>query len=409
MTTTINQTIEKKKKLTITISEIALDPKLYFTMSIFAGESSPPFFPFSSGWMYIFGFIGLLLMIVKGVFTVRGKINAVFFIYLYIIIRNFTINTDLLFSYYLPNIGTAFVLFFFSCFFYNDYDIELIEFYLFIFSAILAVLGLIKLCLNPFGRLAVFGGPNGYYKNAILFEVMCFRRFVYYKKRFYLFLIIIAFILCFATGSKGGVVTIALITVMELLFYVHNSNSKRRKIFNRIIKTFFISAGATIVLFVIINQVPSIKKLFDRAVGFVAVEDLNRLTSISARTGLIRLGFQFFKESPIIGKGALYTKIYTDGMYPYSHNIFIEFLSEQGILGTFFLLCFLLSIIRIFLVNGFKNQELFFLLLYFLIYFTSSLFSGNVLDSKTIFFFGELIINCSRNKNYSYAEKQRYS
>lgn len=402
MITTINQTIETKQK--ITISEVAFDPKLYFTISLFAGESSPPCFPYSSGWMYCFGLVGFLMMMLKRVFIVRNNINAVLLLYVYVIIRNFTVNTDILFSYYLPNIGTAIIFFIFSCFFYDDYDIELIELYLFIFSSILAILGLLKFSFNPTERLAVFGGPNGYYKIAILFEVLSFRRYLYYKKRCYLFYIFISFVLCFATGSKGGVVTIITITMMELLFYIHSFNEKKRAVVKRAIIALFISAFIVIVLFVVINSIPSIKKLFDRAIGFVVVEDINSLTSISARTKLISIGIQFFKESPIIGKGALYTKIYTDGLYPYSHNIFIEFLSEQGLLGTIFLLLFLMSIIKCFLAKGSKNLEVFTLFLCFLIYFISSLFSGNILDSKIVFFFGLLIINCISNKKNSYAE-----
>lgn len=379
------------------IEKTLLDPKFYFTIAIFAGEASPSFFRINSGWMYIFGFIGFFLLIIKRKTHIRREINLVLVIYAIVLIRNISTTQDIIVNYELPNLGTAFILLLFSCLFYTNDDIDKIEKYIFWFMSTLALLGVIQFAMQPTERLYVFGGPNGYYKITLLFEVMCFRRFCEYKKGLFFAGSILGLLLCIATGSKGGIVSMVIIVGLELTFYLFNTYEKNKKLINRFFKIGLIVTVGLMALYRIVKKIPSLSNMLSRATAFLFTKDVLSFTSISARFYLLELGIDFFKESPIIGKGARYTYYYTNGAQPYSHNIFVEFLSEQGLVGTIPLVIFTLYVIYKFFKVGYKDLYLFCIFLSIFVYFSGSMFSGNILDAKPIFFFGILMFNYLKN------------
>ena len=376
--------------------KMLFDPRFYFTIALFAGESSPPFFPISSGWMFIFGFVGLIMLLIKGRIRVRNKISIVLVIYAYVILRNISPRPEIL-NYEISNLGTAFILLLINVVLYKDEDIDYIEQYLFLYASVLAALGVVRFIQHPSVRLAVFGGPNGYYKIALLFEVLCSYRYLITKNRLFLAGAGLGLILCMATGSKGGIAAMIVILALELFYFLFNAGERRAFFVKRFIQVFLIVAIGVLLITVVINRIPGLSVMFSRASSFLYADNLAEFTSIGARTNLIEMGLEFFRESPFIGKGARYTYFYTNGAQPYPHNIFVEFLSEQGLLGTIPLVLFVLSVINQTIKYGMRDRRLFCLFLCFVVYFSGSLFSGNILDAKPIFVFGVLMYNCAVN------------
>jgi O-antigen ligase len=380
------------------------DPKLYYTFALFAGEAGPSFFRVGSGWMFLLALIGTLFLFIKRRFAVRRTFSIVLLIYAIVLIRNITLNPAVALYYEIPNLGTALILLLMHGIFYKNEDIEQIESYLFFYSAILVALGVFKFIQHPSQRLAVFGGPNGYYKIALLFEVLCYSRFLRMRKKRYVVLSLIGLILCAATGSKGGIAAMIVILVLELFFFVYHSGKKRKTIVNRILQVCVIILLSLVALTLLLKRSPALAVLFQRATSFLMSRDIVNSTSVRARTELIRLGMRFFAESPIIGKGAWYTFFFTNGAQPYPHNIFVEFLSEQGLVGTIPFVLFLLGLFHQWVRYGRHDVSLFCLFLCFVVYFIGSLFSGNILDAKPIFVFGILINNSVLNHR-----KQRFA
>ena len=380
--------------------KILFDPRLYFTVALFAGEASPSFFPISSGWMFVFGFVGVIMLFLKRRIEVRCKISIVLLIYVYVLLRNISDRNEILGYYELPNLGTAALLLLLNIVYYKDKDIDIIETYIFFYSTFLSAFGVVKYIQNPSARLAVFGGPNGYYKIALLFEVLCFYRYLLTKKRIFLGGVGLGVVLCMATGSKGGIVTMIVISALELFYFLFNAGERRSFSIKRIIQLASIVVIEVYLITVIVNRIPGISVMLSRASSFLFSDNVADLTSIRARTRLIEMGMEFFIESPVFGKGARYTYFYTNGSQPYSHNIFVEFLSEQGLVGTIPFVLFIFSVLSQVIKHGLRDRRLFCFFLCFAVYFSGSLFSGNILDAKPIFVFGVMMHNCVLNIRY---------
>lgn len=373
---------------------ILTDPRFYFTIALFAGESSPV--PgLSSGWLYFFSVIGFLCLFIHRRFIVRKSANIVLIIYFYIVFRNLTSDFYLINIYLLPNMVTGFLFFIISTFYYSEDDLETFGNYIFLFSCIMAFLGIIKFIINPFERLAVFGGPNGYYKIVLLFHSLCF--FKYYNNKNILSLLgmLLGILLCFATGSKGGILTLFGIIILEIWYYLFNKNTKNKSSFLRFLVVGIIVLVGAYAFEFIINSSLSFNLI--RAVSFLDNSNqVSELTSVSSRMAMFALSIELFQEFPIFGVGGDGLLVYSNYAYPYSHNIFLEFLCEQGLVGTFLLVLFLLRLIHLSLNSFLMDSQFFVLMLSFCVYFFGSLFSGNILDSKTVFLFGLLmIIHCS--------------
>lgn len=376
---------------------ILTDPRLYFTIALFAGEAGPSVFPIGSGWMFILGFIGLVLLFLRQKLEVRNNVSIVLLIYAYVLLRNISTRMEVFGYYELPNLGTAILLLLLNVAFFRDEDIDRIETYIYLYATILAAMGVVKFIQHPTVRLAVFGGPNGYYKIALLFEVLCFYRYLITNKKIFLGGLGLGIILCMATGSKGAIAAMIAILALELFYFLFNAGEKRRHFLKRILQLGAIAVIGVFLITSIIHRIPGLSVMLSRASSFLYAENVASFSSVSARTRLFRMGMEFFKESPIFGKGARYTYFYTNGSQPYPHNIFVEFLSEQGLVGTIPLILFFLTVIFQVVKYGLKDKRLFCLFLCLAVYFSGSLFSGNILDAKPIFVFGVLMHNCVIN------------
>jgi len=133
---------------------------------------------------------------------------------------------------------------------------------------------------------------------------------------------------------------------------------------------------------------------FSERIPFKSGGDYKMDESITARIEAYKIGYKLWKESPILGKGfgSFFTNKESDGwrfILKYPHNIFIEALSELGLIGFIFVL-FLIIKSFVFTFNNFNY--LIPLLSYF---FISSLTSKDITINFIVLIFYEFISSTS--------------
>lgn len=109
----------------------------------------------------------------------------------------------------------------------------------------------------------------------------------------------------------------------------------------------------------------------------------------SGRGNLYQQGIQIFREHPTFGGRILYK----DGMYP--HNVFLEVLMATGIVGFVLYFLFFKKLIQyIYNVKSVsdKSPEIIWILVFWVQYFTLSLFSYNLHSSPEIWYLSALVL-----------------
>ena len=308
--------------------------------------------------------------------------------YLYLIFRNLTINATKIELWLLPNIFTL-ILFviIFGINFGKEENNRFIR-YTYFFVSLLMILGVGKVVLlRDIDRLAVFGGPNGYYKFAMLFEAMSFCLLITTKKKRYIPGILAGVALALLTGSKGAFVELAFIIPIELIYFFYLKGFNIFKILFRLFVILAILIGLFYLSWLFLPKDSAIWISIDRIWGIFG-ENFSELTSVSSRKVMLDLSIDYFKESPVFGRGGLHMLISTGNEdMPYAHNIFYEMLGEQGMIGFVLLVFVLVRELRCLKKETLYDPMAFSLFLGFLIYFIGAQLSGNILDSKVIFFF----------------------
>ncbi len=169
---------------------------------------------------------------------------------------------------------------------------------------------------------------------------------------------------CLLSGGRGGVVLILVLFVASIFI---NIGKRAHKIV------------IPIALFLIIIRftVPNLINMLN-----INIKGLNRVLSFlngnifsDGRTNLYINSFELFREDPIIGKGigSIFHLLHS-----YSHNMFLDILTETGILGLF---VFLFVLVNYFIKNYalFQQGSLFrFLTIVFICGFTLNMFSGYI-------------------------------
>ncbi|GAA0707306.1 O-antigen ligase family protein [Paraclostridium ghonii] len=157
-----------------------------------------------------------------------------------------------------------------------------------------------------------------------------------------------AFILIpmFLSYSRGGLIGIFIVTVLIVI-----SNLSRDSLKKLILFTICI-AFVVIILFMFTN----INDTIHKTVGIDILDTLNRRMggdgSGSGRIPLWKHGIYFFTTSPLIGIGLYNFRQYNQLFFNnprYVHNVFVEILCENGIIGS--------SIFILFLVSFMKNKS----------------------------------------------------
>lgn len=307
-------------------------------------------------------------------------------------------------NYFVPNIFIYFTIIFFYLSFKSLGDIKQLLLYLYYVSIVLLLLGLLAL-LSQGGRVSVLGGgPNTFYRLMIQCYLLAF--FYYHnskikpKKLFHLTVMGLSILLIMNTGSKGGIITLAIIFFIQFInFLLDKGENAYRKIVTILGSYLFIHFSLINFIDFLIIKFPTVKRIW-------AVFSLNELmssTSGAARINLIKQSINMFLDKPLFGWGPggvfYYTNLHSSAQ-PYSHNIFFEMLSEYGLVGLFLFFCIsLLVLIRIIknhqLINHINIKEfkngLITIELLLLNFFIGAQFSGNIIDSRTVFFYMAVI------------------
>ncbi len=385
------------------IKHLLVNPIVYLTLACYVGEASFAVvgipLDINSSVMYFLFFISILLILYKKKIRLIRRFDIVIVFYVYIILRNIPLKHDDFFEYWLPNVITFFIILLLCktviCF--EQYELFIMVTYAFVLS--LMILGIIKAGLTG-GRLAVFGGPNGFYKFAMLFQTCSFAKFLFSKKKIYIAGLVLGALLAVLTGSKGAIISLLVILPLEYFIFLFQTKGKK-EVLNRFFKLLLIFLLLGLLFFTLIQVIPSLNAAFARGIGIFS-SDRNKLTSVSARVRLWSLSIGYFKEKPIFGAGArhlYYDTMFTDDPQPYAHNVFFEILGEQGIVG-FTLLCLIIfQMYKSIRKMGMRNYYAIVLLLFFVVYLIGAQFSGNILDTKMMMVYSEMIIVLGGKRN----------
>jgi O-Antigen ligase. len=111
-------------------------------------------------------------------------------------------------------------------------------------------------------------------------------------------------------------------------------------------------------------------------------------TSVSERIRRYHVAFDMFKESPIIGKGIDSFSVYFSIPGDYPHNIFLEFMSELGLIGLCLFVLLLLFALYSFPFKSLNNIQFKLyswpVVLLFLLSFLNANVSGNIIGNRML-------------------------
>jgi O-antigen ligase len=246
--------------------------------------------------------------------------------------------------------------------------------YLLVFCGLLALLGLRTI---TDARLAVLGGgPNVYGRNMCMLAASC----LYFWRRggrAWLWLpgVGLAFILVILTGSRGALVAFSALALGFLMM------SQRR-----LPTTIFSLAMLAIVTYLALADSmiwDAVENTFRSRVIELTLEKRHDASRGELFQGALDLALQ----NPLLGKGLASGRAFL-GQYP--HNLFLETLSDGGLVGLGLLVgCFLIVAYSLGTHEGTLDTTC---LATFVMLLTSSQFSGDFYDSRGVFLFMPLIV-----------------
>lgn len=189
---------------------------------------------------------------------------------------------------------------------------------------------------------------------------------------------------CLLSGGRGGVVLLVVLFVTSIFCNI----GKRAYKFVIPVALFFFIVRFTVPN--LINMLNINIKGLDRILKF-----LNGNIFGDGRTNLYIQSFDLFREDPIIGKGigSVFHLLHS-----YSHNAFLDILTETGILGLF---VFLFILVNYFIKNFalFQRGSLFrFLTIIFICGLTLNMFSGYVWTNPFIWLPISVAITVRKNE-----------
>lgn len=385
--------------------KMAFDEKFYFVLFMLIGKSPlsrfkiPVDLPYSA--MILTFVLFLIALVIKR--PKIGRPNSAFFtmmLILFIIVSLSFLQSDFptyaLETIVLPNlmIFTAILLFvLFSVKSYQDCQDTL--FYLFLFSLGLMFLGALSMVMSRnIQRLAVLGGgPNVYYRFMLQGAVTASYFAITKKWRVLAVLaMLVMIVFAFLTGSKGAMVTLIVtglaITVAYILTVLKDFSWKRLGMIIAIILI-------VIVVSMVVLDVFSDIKTINRMLSVLDIERLLRQNTFNTRLSFIKTGYQMLQMRPVFGYGAggfYHYSINLGEIISYPHNIIVELFSEHGLVGGLsFMLILLVFMFKTFrhlttLPMDFKTSSILVTLFgLFVMYFTAAQFSGNLVDSRAVF------------------------
>jgi len=183
---------------------------------------------------------------------------------------------------------------------------------------------------------------------------------------------LIALICIFLSGSRGAILSILLVIMIVMVM-------DRKKLLIKLI----LLVALPLAVFLLLQYTPVGEKV-SRIIQVRIVANTIEEQNSSGRVELYSAALQLGMKNPVFGGGltAFKEKGFSN---PYPHNIFLEIFDEGGGLGVFFFVV----VIGVFLLYVWRNRPLVDLTAFmaFLFMFFASQTSGDIYDSRWIFFF----------------------
>lgn len=193
-------------------------------------------------------------------------------------------------------------------------------------------------------------------------------------------LTLIGIITLLTTGKRG--LFLANVFSMIIIFIIVNFMNKK------ILKRFFVALIAVLVFLRIVSYIPAAQIVFER---FKELDSTGNF--LNGREVFYEKMIENIKNNPIIGSGASTTQKITGGSD--GHNIYLQILSEVGIIGLLIYLVLFIHCLNITVKNLKKrnNSENGLIALYYQIFFLVYGISGNPLYNFSILLIYMIMVN----------------
>lgn len=354
-------------------------------------------------------YMGVIFLFLLGLIVIANKdrvlpkdsltyITLNFVLFLYMVANSFN-NTDLIYNikvlelilYVFPMVVLIFLLL------KREKDNEQLVLMIFILTFLFGLMGLLTGSPEE-TRLSVLGGGSNVYGRFMLFGYIVSLYYLIkskalYKNALVLGILFIFVILIIQTGSRQAFIGVFLSSFIYLIFYtVQFIRIRKVKV-----KNVILIGLSTLIIKYYYDAYIIKSSLWNR---LLLLFESDKGDSVNVRMTMIEKAQEMFYENPIFGQG---TGAFADKMsltYAYPHNIVYEILAEFGILGILLFFAIILYILvcafKSYRLGKIKTKSNNLILLYFNLFITSfyfTLVSGNLYDSRWLWFYGTLIVN----------------
>lgn len=395
-------------------------PPLFIVLLVFSGRFSIPYInELLPNTIYIgvlFNLILIMFIFFYKIKVIRRKslvfitLNLIFLIY--ITFRSFNkanaADNLILFELYLYVFPLIIFIFIFIKKKENN---NMIILSMFLLTLLFGFIGLLSGGLGE-QRISVLGGGSNVYGRYMVFGfTISFYYLIIFNNKLIKILMLVFLsmflLLSVETGSRQAFIGIFIAILLIATFYtLHTVRNKKISI-----KILFLGASLLFILYYLIVRYVVDSLLWNR---FMLLFESDKGGSVNARLMMIEKAKQMFYEAPLLGKGMGGFKEVTNSNLTYPHNIIYEILSEYGLIGIllflFIIIYILFKSIKTIVISDTKNssfQIMYLLLSLFILSFYFSLISGNIYDSRWIWFYGTLMINFSIIKGDKNNEKRK--
>jgi O-antigen ligase len=385
--------------------QIAFDEKFYFVLFMLIGKSPlsrfkiPIDMPYSA--MIVFFGLFLVALLLKRPKAIVPKtwifsLSLLMFLILSLSFLQSDFPTYALETIVLPNaLIFSGILLFTVYSIKSKEDIENTLLYLFLLSFGLMLLGAVSIIVSQnVRRLAVLGGgPNVYYRFMLQGAVIASYFAIAKKWRVIsIGLMLVMIVFAFLTGSKGAMVTLIITGVAMVGAYIlvimKEFSWKRLGMIVAIVL-------AVILVSTIVLDLFSDVKTINRMLSVLDIERLLKQNTFNTRLSFIKTGVDMLMMRPVFGYGAggfYHYSLNLGEIISYPHNIIVELFSEHGFVGGLTFMTLLMVFVAMVLKNLTHSKKTFGIMSLmvtlfglFVMYFTAAQFSGNLVDSRAVF------------------------
>jgi O-antigen ligase len=386
-------------------NQIAFDEKFYFVLFMLIGKSPlsrfkiPIDMPYSA--MIVFFGLFLVALLLKRPKAIVPKtwifsLSLLMFLILSLSFLQSDFPTYALETIVLPNaLIFSGILLFTVYSIKSKEDIENTLLYLFLLSFGLMLLGAVSIIVSQnVRRLAVLGGgPNVYYRFMLQGAVIASYFAIAKKWRVIsIGLMLVMIVFAFLTGSKGAMVTLIITGVAMVGAYIlvimKEFSWKRLGMIVAIVL-------AVILVSTIVLDLFSDVKTINRMLSVLDIERLLKQNTFNTRLSFIKTGVDMLMMRPVFGYGAggfYHYSLNLGEIISYPHNIIVELFSEHGFVGGLTFMTLLMVFVAMVLKNLTHSKKTFGIMSLtvtlfglFVMYFTAAQFSGNLVDSRAVF------------------------